>query len=220
VIVHCETGIIIQRSVPVSPSAHLPQFVRRSSLSPVVFSLCIFALAALACNFPGVTANQASVTLTAANDQASTATAIASATLGAQQGGLALTQTALVPTITNTVPVTDTSTPTATATPLPAGVTPSQTSVSNNTLAVGVEAFIHTTSGDPLFMRDAAAKKGKLLASLPSDARVKIVDGPQAADGFLWWKVQVLTDTNKADVGKSGWCIESDGKIQTLVLAK
>lgn len=193
---------------------------RRRALPRAAFTLCVLALASLACNFPGLTANQASVTLTAANDIASTATAIASATSGAQQNSLSLAQTALVPTSTNTVPVTNTSTPTVTVTPLPADMTPSQTSVANGALAVGVEAFIHTTSGDPLFMRDSASKTGKLVASLPSDTRVKIIDGPQSVGGLLWWKVQVLTDTNKADVGKSGWCIESDGKVQTLNPAK
>ena len=204
-------------------SIHSSRFRRRLSLPPVALSACILALAALACNFPGVGQNQAAITATAANDQANTATAVSSATLGAQVSGLSQTQTALVPTITNTVPVTpSTETPQskATNTPLPAGVTPSQTSIAGGSLAVGVEAFIHTTSGDPLFMRDSAAKKGKLIVTLPSDTRVKIIDGPQTGDGLLWWKVQVLTDVNKADVGKTGWCIESDGKVQTLNPAK
>lgn len=193
---------------------------RRRLWPPVLYTISVLALAALACNFPGISGNQAAVTLTAASNQASTATAIASATLGFQQGNLALTQTALVPTVTDTLAASDTPAATSTNTPLPPGVTPSQTSVAGKTLAVGVEATVHTTNGDPLYLRDSAAKKGKLLASLPSDSRVKIIDGPQAADGFLWWKIQVLTDVNKADVGKSGWSIESDGTVQTLAAAK
>ena len=204
-------------------SFHSSCFFRRASLPPAAFSVCVLALATLACNFPGVGPNQAAITATAANDQANTATAVASATLGSQANRMFQTQTAVVPPATNTVavtPATETPQPTATDKALLPGVTPSQTSVASGSLAVGVEAFVHTTSGDPLFMRDSAAKKGKLVASLPSDTRVKIIDGPQTGDGLLWWKVQVLTDVNKADVGKTGWCIESDGKVQTINPAK
>jgi len=70
-----------------------------------------------------------------------------------------------------------------------------------------------------LNLRDTAGKNGKVIAQMPSDTRVKIIDGPQAADGSLWWNVQVLTSGSTTAIGKTGWCSEFDGKLQTLTAA-
>ncbi len=196
----------------------------RTFQRPFALTLALGTLitAALACNLPGVgqTANQ---TLTAAANFIATTTDIAALTAAAQSNVLSSTQTALVPTVTNTPVPSDTlppsDTPVAPAT-LPPGITPTQTSIALGSLKVGVEALVSTTAGSILNLRDTPTKKGKSLAAMPSDTRVKIVDGPQAGDGSLWWKVQVLTSGSSSAIGQTGWCIESDGKVQTLTAAK
>ncbi|MHB8625024.1 MAG: SH3 domain-containing protein [Aggregatilineales bacterium] len=198
----------------------MPRTFQRSLA--LTLALGTLITAALACNLPGIsqTANQ---TLTAAANLVATTTGLASLTAAAQSNVLSSTQTALVPTVTNTPVPSDTlppsDTPVASVT-LPPGVTPTQTSIALGSLKVGVEALVSTTAGSTLFLRDSAGKKGAVLAQMPSDTRVRIVDGPQAGDGSLWWKVQVLTSGSSSAIGKTGWCIESDGKIQTLTAAK
>jgi hypothetical protein len=181
---------------------------------------------ALACNFPGVS-QSANQTLTADANLAATANANAALTVTAQGNALSMTQTALVPTSTTASTASSdlsigTAEATSAATELapPADVTPTQTSVALGSLKVGVEALVSTTAGSILNLRDSPTKKGTSLAAMPSDTRVKIVDGPQAGDGSLWWKVQVLTSSSTSAIGKTGWCIESDGKVQTLTVAK
>ncbi len=208
---------------------------RRAALT--LLSLCMLAAAALACNLPGI-AKQTDVTETALAN--ATQTAVMEATTSALQTSLLLTQTALIPTATSTatdIPsataastvnaaaavtgqATGAATTNATGAPNKAGGTPTQTSIANGSLKVGVEATVNTAGGAPLNMRDNPGLKGNLITRLPSDSRVKIVDGPQTADGFLWWKVNVLTSSVTGAIGKTGWCAELAAGAQTLVAAK
>jgi hypothetical protein len=142
---------------------------------------------------------------------------------------LAITQTGGAPTIppTTSAPTSASTassdlslgTSPATAPPLPPNVTPTQTSVALGALKVGVEALVSTTANSILNLRDTPTLKGNTIARMPSDTRVKIVDGPQAADGYLWWKVTVLSSSSTSAISQTGWCSEFDGKVQTLTAA-
>lgn len=207
----------------------------------ILLSISAFALATLACNLPGVS-QQPEVTQTFVANV--TLTANYNLTLAAQQTSLSLTQTAAVPTPTSAATDTPTAAPTSASTNIAAatsqaastvaattnatanatskvaaGGTPTQTSIANDTLKVGVEALVRVTGGVPLNIRDTPGKKGKIIARAPADTRVKIVDGPQAADGVLWWQITVLTSSSSDALDKTGWCAEF-AESQTLEAAK
>ncbi len=56
----------------------------------------------------------------------------------------------------------------------------------------GVNMRAQPTTGD----------EGTVVASLAADTVVSIQDGPQEADGFLWWEIIV------EDTGETGWVVE------------
>jgi hypothetical protein len=110
-----------------------------------------------------------------------------------------------LPTLT-ALPPTDTPTPeeppTAEAPPSP---TPNQYG-----LMVGIEARIFTTEGDTLRMRNAPGTQGQVIANLPHNTPVTIVDGPETdTNNLTWWKVRTQS-------GTIGWCVEFVDGIQTL----
>ncbi len=215
----------------------------------ISLSLFALAAATVACNFPGigqqpqVTQTAAAVlALTAAQDATfiagKTALALTQTGKGSTGPGTAVaTQAATADSATQPAPTGSTQQPATTATvatqsadlveigistaaaTAASGATATQTSVAQGTLKVGVEALVRTAAS-ALNLRDSAGTKGKILAKLPGDTRVKITDGPIAADGSLWWQVTVLTSGASDAVGKTGWCAESTGGLQTLELAR
>jgi hypothetical protein len=189
--------------------------------SAVLLSGFMLVLAALACNFPGSSSAQVDITQTL--NAAATITAAKVSTSGAGNDILFQTQTAAVPSATPTATATLTPKPTDTPEPGKATNTPSgpptQTSIANETLKVGVEAIVRT-GGDVLRLRDNPTIKGAVLASLPGDSRIKIIGGPKDADGFLWWQVNVLTSSASGAAGKTGWVSEQAANKQTIEVAK
>lgn len=93
---------------------------------------------------------------------------------------------------------TPTAAPTATFTPTP---------IPGTALANGQPARV--VAPDGLNMRDQPTSGGQLLLLLPSNQRVTIVEGPQDAEGFRWWKV----DDGQGNVG---WVAERDGETEWL----
>jgi hypothetical protein len=99
-------------------------------------------------------------------------------------------------------PVAEAATPTAaptatfTATPIP-----------GTALAAGQPARV--VAPDGLNLRDQPSSSGQLLLLLSSNQRVTVVEGPQDAGGFRWWKV----DDGQGNVG---WVAESDGETEWL----
>lgn len=93
---------------------------------------------------------------------------------------------------------------------IPPEVTRSLTTV----LRPGGRAAVHTTDGDQLNVRAGAGTAYLIVAKLGEGARVTIMDGPVAADGYTWWQV-------RTDSGIAGWVVESvenDGqRLQTLL---
>jgi hypothetical protein len=99
-------------------------------------------------------------------------------------------------------------------------LTATQTSIANGTLAVNIHAIISASDPRPLNMRSAPGTQSSIIAQLPVNTWVKIIDGPQTVDGRLWWQVKVTTSPDSSLVGKTGWCAESaDGKSLMLEYA-
>jgi hypothetical protein len=99
-----------------------------------------------------------------------------------------LTPTAtLVPTATAvpTLTPTDTPVPTATATPAPV-------------ITAGGQVIVKGTGGQQLSLRAGPAVTQERLRIVEEGSALKVLEGPVAADGFQWWKVQT-TD------GVEGW---------------
>ena len=93
---------------------------------------------------------------------------------------------------------TPTVSPTATQAPTPQPGT---------ALAAGQPARVTAPAG--LNFRDAPNPNATLLGQLGTGVLVKIVDGPQQAGNFTWWKV----DDGKGNVG---WAADGDGETKWL----
>jgi hypothetical protein len=87
-----------------------------------------------------------------------------------------------------------------TAVPPPGGIGP------------GVDALVNTTEGDRLRLRAGPGLSYSVVRELTDETRVTILEGPQAADGYVWWRVRL------AD-GTSGWVVESADGLRTLLPA-
>jgi len=85
----------------------------------------------------------------------------------------------LVPTATAlpTSTPTDTPVPTATATPVPV-------------ILVGGRVVVQGTEGQQLSLRAGPAVAQNRLRIVEEGSVLKVVEGPVAADGFQWWRVQ------------------------------
>jgi hypothetical protein len=99
-----------------------------------------------------------------------------------------LTPTATaVPTATAlpTLTATETPVPTDTATPVPAVMT-------------GGQVVVQGTEGQQLRLRAGPALTQETLRIVEEGTILKVLEGPEASDGFQWWKVQT-------DDGATGW---------------
>jgi hypothetical protein len=179
--------------------------------SPLLI-LCGFSLiAVLACNFPTANAPQPEITLTAQTILTQTAVRVSTASAGNE--ALFATQTAAVPPTPTVFEVATALPPTATTLPPTGQGQPTQTSIANNTLKVGVEVVVRST-GAGLRLREVPGLNGKLIIELRAETPLKITGGPQATDGVLWWEVNVLGTSSAA--GKSGWVSEFADNRQTI----
>ena len=89
----------------------------------------------------------------------------------------------LVPTAT-VVPTslpTETPVPTPTATPVPV-------------VMPGVQVIIQGTGGEQLRLRAGPALANVTLRILDEGTKLKVLEGPEASDGFQWWRVQTEDD--------------------------
>jgi tetratricopeptide (TPR) repeat protein/SH3-like domain-containing protein len=77
-------------------------------------------------------------------------------------------------------------------------------------LAIGAQATVYPLSGDRLNVRENAGRSNPIVVQLAPGVVVTILDGPQDADGFRWWKIRTPD-------GMEGWAVdEADGE-QTLI---
>lgn len=93
---------------------------------------------------------------------------------------------------------TPTPAPTATFTPTPQPGT---------VLAAGQQARVTAPAG--LNYRDTPATGGELLGQLGTGQVVDVLEGPVAADGFTWWRVDDR-------LGNVGWAAEGDAETEWL----
>lgn len=94
-------------------------------------------------------------------------------------------------------------TPTSAATPTPQPTTPPAT-----TAAVTATVKTATVSGNgetPLNVRETPSTKAKVVLTIKEGEKVKILEGPQDADGRTWYKVEYN--------GKSGWSVKDFLKL-------
>ncbi|HEY7060409.1 MAG TPA: 3D domain-containing protein [Chloroflexota bacterium] len=56
-------------------------------------------------------------------------------------------------------------------------------------VAVGHTAVVASTDGDALRLRGSAGLSGAVQGTLREGTRVQVVEGPQTADGFQWYRV-------------------------------
>jgi hypothetical protein len=101
----------------------------------------------------------------------------------------------------------DTATPMATRTPLPTWTptdTPSPTPVPSATatsvpvMMAGGLAAVSGTGSEELRVREGPGLEYETLGTLSDGTPLTVLDGPQTADGYQWWKVAT-------DDGQEGW---------------
>jgi hypothetical protein len=84
---------------------------------------------------------------------------------------------------------------------------------SGGILAVGGQATINTTEGDTLNMRAGPGTTFEIVARLPDGARVTLLEGPRAGEGYTWWRIRAGS--------AEGWVVESvddrGTRLQTLI---
>ncbi len=77
-------------------------------------------------------------------------------------------------------------------------------------LTVNGVAIINTTEDDRLNMRSRPGLSGAVVARVENGTRVVLLEGPRAADGFIWWEVRLST-------GLTGWVVERADGVETLI---
>jgi hypothetical protein len=112
------------------------------------------------------------------------------AALRAQPGGAEV----IVAIPTATRPPTRTPLPTFTPTPAP---TP--TSTPPGAIAIGGFVIVFDAGPQGLSFRSDPGLQTERLRYLPEGTIMRVVDGPQTADGLVWWKLQNPSDAN--DIG-------------------
>jgi hypothetical protein len=79
-------------------------------------------------------------------------------------------------------------------------------------MGAGAQATVHVIRGDTLNVRDSAGLSGTVLEALADGTAVTLLEGPQTADGYVWWRVRTPS-------GVEGWAVESANGVQTLITA-
>ena len=137
-------------------------------------------------------------------DEQAAATQTVVAHAATQTAAAAATQTAVAqPTATETVAPTATPTATHTATSTPTALpTVTLTPIPANEIVVGGYVKVTGVGKDMLSLRYGPGYDYARVALLMDGTVLKVVDGPEQADGFRWWRLEDLTD------GTLGWTIE------------
>jgi hypothetical protein len=121
-----------------------------------------------------------------------------------ETGGDVLTEGTAQEAPTPTPAAVATETPTMIPTPT---ATVATTPQAGTALAPGQPARVVAPAG--LNMRDAPSAGANLLLQLGTGVRVTVLEGPQQADGFTWWRV----DDGQGNVG---WVAERDAETEWL----
>lgn len=74
-------------------------------------------------------------------------------------------------------------------------------------LAVGATAWVTHEGGLPLRVRSGPGLENSVRGRLQPGAKMTLLAGPQAADGYSWWQI-------RADDGQEGWVAGNDLRAQ------
>ncbi len=85
-----------------------------------------------------------------------------------------------------------------------------QVPVGDSAYAVGVTAQVQTTDNDVLNIRSGPGVNYSRLGTINNGTMVTLIEGPQTADGFTWWRVRLPT-------GVEGWVVIQVDGINTLL---
>lgn len=94
---------------------------------------------------------------------------------------------------------------TTAVTTAPAVTTPAATTPAATTKAAERTALVSGNGDTPLNVRDTPAIKGKVVTTVKEGEKVTILEGPQEADGRVWYKVDYK--------GKVGWAVKDYLKL-------
>ena len=111
-----------------------------------------------------------------------------------------------VPTFTSTamLAATDTAVPAGSTATIPPTATMDlpistpESTPSGEIIEPGVTVVVEGTQGAGLRLRASATTEGRLVTAVREGTALTVVDGPEEADGYVWWKV-------RAPDGKEGW---------------
>ena len=96
---------------------------------------------------------------------------------------------------------------------------PERAGRSNVRLVVGERARVIAAGG--VNLRSSAGINSAAVAKLPVSSLVLVLDGPFVADGFFWWRVEVVGSGGQtgmvAEGGQDGPYLEEAGNEQALV---
>jgi hypothetical protein len=107
------------------------------------------------------------------------------------------TSTAMLGATGTAVPADSTPTITPTATvELP--ISTPESTPSGTIIEPGVTVVVQGTQGAGLRLRAEPTTQGGVVTAVREGLRLTVIDGPEEADGFVWWKV-------RAPDGKEGW---------------
>jgi hypothetical protein len=110
---------------------------------------------------------------------------------------------AIVPPTTATAPL-PTPTGFGDATATVGGIVVSPTVAVPPSNIIGVNGWVQVANtGRGLVVRANPSKSGARLTVIPDGTKARVIDGPKAADGITWWKVDSY---NSKDPSASGWC--------------
>jgi hypothetical protein len=69
---------------------------------------------------------------------------------------------------------------------------------------------VHVIGDDTLSVREQPSLDAPILGRLTDETQVYVLEGPQTAEGYIWWKVS-------APGGVVGWSVEGADEVQTLI---
>jgi len=92
-----------------------------------------------------------------------------------------------------------TSTP-APATPTPVIAANTPTPLPSSLIAPGIRAMVYGTGADQLSVRGGPGSANARIGMVADGAALKVLEGPESADGKSWWRVQL-------DDGTIGWVV-------------
>ena len=107
------------------------------------------------------------------------------------------TSTAMLAATDTAVPAGSTATITPTAT-MDLPISTPESTPSGEIIEPGVTVVVEGTQGAGLRLRASATTEGRLVTAVREGTALTVVDGPEEADGYVWWKV-------RAPDGKEGW---------------